>query len=203
MSVNNETDNDNCSENNESCLELNNSISELDILLGKNGIILLEDECSYNSSLNCKKMLLNLAHNPNVDKITIFINSCGGEFDSFIGLHDIILLLRKKFKKEITTVVSGIAASGAAVVLQAGSPRLATKNSVIMVHEVSSNFKESKTSDIVAKLDVMKKFQKITFKIWADNMKISVQELQKLIGKDDLFISAKEGKTYGLIDDII
>lgn len=174
----------------------------LDEALQEKGIILLENE-SGNSALFCKKALIDLAYNPNIVEITIYINSPGGDFASFVSLHDIILAVRKQHKKKVTTIVNGIAASGAALVLQAGNPRLATKNSYIMIHEASTSMDLSKTSDLMARLEMMKKFQKTAFKIWADKMKLSVKELQEIVGREDWYLSAKEAKANLLIDEII
>jgi ATP-dependent Clp endopeptidase proteolytic subunit ClpP len=175
---------------------------EIDESLETKGIILLESN-SINTPLLCKKILLDVADIREVKKVSIYINSVGGDLSSFMSLHDTILILRKKFRKQIVTIANGIAASGAALVLQAGSTRLATKNSYVMIHELSSTLPESNTSSMVTELEIMKKFQKTAFKIWADKMGITVKELQVLISGKDYYLNANEAKKQGLIDNVI
>jgi ATP-dependent Clp endopeptidase proteolytic subunit ClpP len=178
----------------------NNSCS-LDESLESKGIILLEkpDE----SPLYCKKMLLDLV-DTEINVITLYINSWGGEFTAFSSLHDTVKILQKKFKKTVYTIANGTAASGAALVLQAGTKRLATKNAIIMVHQVSSKVAlESNTSEIAIELETMKKFQKIFFSVFAEKMGMTLKELEDFIGDKDRYFGAKEAKKYGLIDEVI
>jgi ATP-dependent Clp protease, protease subunit len=177
---------------------------DTDASLQEKGIVFLEDEMSYPGvTLYVKKIIMDIASNQDgPEQIKLFINSNGGELVQFFSLYDTIMLIKKLYKKELVTIVNGIAASAASIISQAGHTRYATKNSSIMIHEVSFAF-EGKVTSGKDELTSVKKFQNLAFKIWADSMGISVKELCLMIEKKDLYFSAKEAKKLGLIDDIL
>lgn len=175
---------------------------DIDSSLSKKGIILLEDEFTYKGITDfAKKQVLDLASS-GVSDIEIYINSGGGDLMSFMSLHDSILLVQKANDCLVSTIVNGIAASAAAIVLQAGAVRYATTNSRVMIHEVSFGF-EGKTTNFKHEFESIKKFEKTAFGIWASKMGISIKELESRIGNRDLYFSAKEAKKNNLIDIII
>jgi len=174
----------------------------IDNSLSKKGIILLEDEFTYKGITDfAKKQVLDLASSE-VEDIEIYINSGGGDLMSFMSLHDTILLVQKARNCTVSTIVNGIAASAAAIVLQAGKNRFATKNSRVMIHEVSFGF-EGKTTNFKHEFESIKKFEKTAFGIWASKMGISTKELKTRMGSRDLYFSAREALNNNLIDYII
>ena len=64
------------------------------------------------------------------DKITVFINSPGGESHTALGIFDLLKLC----SRNLVGVVSGIAFSGASLILQACQKRIMTQNSNIISH---------------------------------------------------------------------
>jgi len=181
----------------------------IDESLERKGVVLLEDNL-MNGPLACKKMLWNIATSdfgtPNEkgekDDIFLIINCCGGEIFEFLSLHDTIMLIRSKFKKDVVTIVNGIAASGAAIASQAGSIRAATNNSYIMLHEASDVI-EGSTASMEYDIFVQKKMQETVFKIWAKSMGMSSKALRDMLDDKDRFFTAPEAKKAGLIDQII
>lgn len=176
-------------------------ILSLDESLQHKGLILLEDN-QTNSPLMCKKALLDVGCSDFEGDIFLIINSGGGELFEFLSLHDTILFIRKFFDRNVITLVKGIAASGAALVLQAGSVRVATKNSYVMLHEMISG-SEGNTSSMEYDTKITKKLQKTIFKIWADSMGVSVTELNEIIDAKDRYFTAREAKKVGLIDNVV
>ena len=145
---------------------------------------------------------MDIASTNNCDTIELYINSGGGEAPQFLSLYDIVTLAQTFYKKKVYTIVSGIAASAAALVLQAGNPRFATKNSFIMLHEMSLGF-EGKFTTAQTEMIMAKKWQNKILQIWAEKMNISSRELMTLIKGKDIYYSAKEAKKVGLIDSVI
>lgn len=175
----------------------------IDDNLASKGIILLEDDELFGgSTINAKKLLLDLGTDPDIESIEIYINSCGGNLMTFISLYDCIGVVRKLYKKPVSTIVTGIAASAAALVLQAGSPRFATQNSYVMIHEVLFGF-EGKTAAFKKEYEAVKKFENMAFNIWAKSMGLTVKALRKMIENEDLYFTAKEALAKGLIDKVI
>jgi ATP-dependent Clp endopeptidase proteolytic subunit ClpP len=177
--------------------------STVDGSLETKGIILLENEVDFPGiTVHAKKLVMDIASTPGIDYLELYINSNGGDVMQFMSLHDSILMAQKFYKTRVATIVNGTAASAAALVLQAGNPRLATRNSWIMIHEISFGF-EGKFTTAQEEFSSVKRLQYAAFKVWADKMGITVKELCNLIAAKDVYFSAAEAKKKGLIDMVI
>lgn len=66
-------------------------------------------------------------------KITVKINSCGGDLYTGIAIHNAI----KGLGKDVTVIVEGIAASAASVIMCAGKTVQVWPGSIVMIHGVS------------------------------------------------------------------
>jgi ATP-dependent Clp endopeptidase proteolytic subunit ClpP len=165
------------------------------------GILFLDSEnVMKNSTHYCRKALLE-AEALGLKEMDIYINCPGGELWSFLALYETICLLKHR-GMIVNTTVTGLAASGAALVLQAGTKRFATSNSSIMIHEAYFGL-EGKTGVNEESLKSFRRNEEVIFKVWADKMNLPVKELKEKIKNKDLWFSAKEAKKNGLIDKII
>jgi ATP-dependent Clp endopeptidase proteolytic subunit ClpP len=63
--------------------------------------------------------------------ITVLINSPGGSVFDGIAMHDAI----RRHPAQVTTVATGLAASAASFILQAGDHRMSTPASTVMIHD--------------------------------------------------------------------
>ena len=68
--------------------------------------------------------------------INIYINSEGGEVHPALSVFDTI----RNNKVTINTIISGNASSAATIIALAGSTRKITKNSYMLIHNISSAF---------------------------------------------------------------
>lgn len=66
-------------------------------------------------------------------KITVKINSCGGDLYTGVAIHNAI----KGLGKDVTVIVEGIAASAASVIMCAGKTVQVWPGSIVMIHGVS------------------------------------------------------------------
>jgi ATP-dependent Clp protease protease subunit len=134
-------------------------------------------------------------------KITLFINSDGGDIRNVLMIYDMM----KMIESPIETVCIGSAMDEAAIILAAGTPgmRLATKNSVIAVSQLVTNW--ASFSDMT---DAKKALEKVT----ADNKKMmdifakSTKKTYKQVSEDfdrRVFMNASEAVKYGLIDHVV
>ena len=129
--------------------------------------------------------------------IKIFINSGGGSIVSGIASMDTIL----RCQVPIETYVDGFSASAATFLTVVGKKRYMSRNSYMLVHQLSSTFwgtyanfeDEKKNLDLIMRTikDVYKKYTKLPMKKLND------------ILKHDLMWDAKTCLEYGLIDEII
>ena len=129
--------------------------------------------------------------------IRIFINSGGGSIVSGISSMDTIL--RSKVPTE--TYVDGFSASAATFLSVVGNQRFMSRNSYMLVHQLSTQFwgTYSNFEDEKQNLDLMMKNIKNIYKQYT---KIPMKKLDEIL-KHDLMWDAKTCLEYGMIDEII
>jgi len=127
----------------------------------------------------------------------LYISSDGGEIFSAISTVDRI----KNCDVPVYTYCEGMVASAATLISVSGHKRFINKNSCILIHQVSSgmwgtymNFK-----DEIQNLDLLMKMVK---EIYLTNTKFKESDLDSLL-KRDIYLTAKECKKWGLVDEII
>ena len=159
----------------ESCSELNKKIGELE---GK---------------------YLGTAQSLGIDPPTIklMINSGGGSVVSGIASMDTIL----RTKVPVHTYVDGFSASAATFLSVVGDYRFMSRNSYMLIHQLSTQFwgTYSNFEDEKQNLDLMMKTIKNVYKQYT---KVPAKKLDEIL-KHDLLWDAKTCKEYGLIDEII
>lgn len=136
--------------------------------------------------------------NPNKD-IIMYINSPGGHVTAGLAIYDTMQYI----KPDVSTVCLGMAASMGAVLLAGGAKgkRFALPNSEIMIHQPLGGT-EGQASDIRIHADHIIKTKDRLNKMLASH---TGQPL-KIVEEDtdrDFFMSAEQGKKYGIIDRII
>ena len=136
------------------------------------------------------------------DIIPIIIDSNGGYVDSLMGMLDMI----KSSPKPVATVVESKANSCGAVLLSAGHRgyRFASPNSSILIHEVSSGTEGTATeiSNHFKETDKLNEKLMGILAMNSDKPKSFYKDLIKKNSNTDLYLSAKEAKRFGLIDQI-
>jgi len=131
--------------------------------------------------------------------IYMYINSPGGDISAGMAIIDTMNFV----KPEIHTICIGIAASMGAVILSQGDQgkRLALPNSEVMIHQPLSGV-EGQASDIVIRAEHIVKSKNKLYEMMAKRSNKTLKEIEKDADRDH-WMSAKEAKDYGLIDDII
>lgn len=134
--------------------------------------------------------------------ISIFINSKGGDLDSTLAIYDLLISKQNPFK--VMTVCTGIAASGAALIFQAGNIRRMYKHSKLMLHAPAWMPPEYlKIEDFQKILKEMKKSKKEFMEIIAEKTSKDLKDIMKDIKKGDKYFTAEEAVKYGLADEIV
>lgn len=174
-------------------------VYDLDSYLFQNRIIYLSGEITPVSGDAIVKQLMVLeALDPNTD-IQMYINSPGGVVTAGMGIYDTM----KNLKCDVSTICVGMAASMGAFLLAAGTPgkRFALEHSSIMIHQVLGGA-QGQASDIeIAARNIGKTKHMLNSTL----AKMTGQSLEKIaVDTDrDYYMSAKEAKAYGLIDEVI
>jgi ATP-dependent Clp protease protease subunit len=133
------------------------------------------------------------------EKITLFINSEGGDIRNVLMIYDMINIIQSP----VETVCIGSCLDEVSIILASGAKRLATKNAIIAINQLSFEF--STISDLTEAETILN--QKV-----ADN-KTMINILSKKTGKTvaqitkdfshQVFFTAESALKYGLIDGII
>ena len=143
---------------------------------------------------------LTLSHNLDLEQpptLRIFINSGGGSVVSGISSMDTIL----RAKVPVHTYVDGFCASAATFMSVVGNFRFMSRNSYMLIHQLSTQFwgKYSDFEDEKQNLDLMMTTIKSVYEKYT---KVPTKKLDEIL-KHDLLWDAETCLKYGLIDEII
>lgn len=133
------------------------------------------------------------------EDIKLYINSPGGVVTSALAIYDTMQYV----KSDVQTICVGLAASGAALLLAAGTKgkRFILPNSEVLIHQVMGGAQGQATDvDIHAK-HILKLKDKLN-RILARHTSQKIDKITKDTDRD-YFMSAEEAKEYGIIDKII
>jgi ATP-dependent Clp protease protease subunit len=131
------------------------------------------------------------------DDISLYINSPGGEVSSGLAIYDTMQFI----KSNVHTIVVGMAASMAAIILASGDKRSSLKNADIMIHQPLGGI-NGQATDIKIVADHIIKTKKKLIKILADKTKKTASKLEADMERD-YYMDAKEALNYGIIDEIL
>ena len=162
-------------------------------------IILLNEEVNSASAGVVVAQLLYLEGQDASKDINLYINSPGGSVTDGMAIYDTMQYI----KCDVSTICMGLAASMGAFLLAAGTKgkRYALPNSDIMIHQPSGGAKGQATDINIHAQHILKTKEKLN-RILSDNTHQPIEKIYEDTERDN-FLSAKEAKEYGLIDDII
>ena len=133
-------------------------------------------------------------------EITIEINSYGGDVLSGLAIIDTM----KCVAAPIKIIVSGLAASMAALIASAGTKglRYALPHSSIMIHQPLGGVRWAQATDIQIYANNITKTKQMINELLASNTNQSIQRIEKDMERD-YYMTAKEAVEYGIIDHVI
>ncbi len=158
-----------------SCFELKNKLEEVDV----------------------KCQLYHLQYNVNPPPIRLHIQSQGGSLYHTLYMVDLI----QSLKTPVYTYVDGFAASAATLISVAGKKRFMTKNSLMLVHQLSGS-DSGKYNELQDQMTNMNILMKIIKDIYLNNTKLNPEILNTLLQKD-LWLDSEICLQYGLVDEIL
>jgi ATP-dependent Clp endopeptidase proteolytic subunit ClpP len=132
--------------------------------------------------------------------IEITINSPGGSVLDGLAIYDTILRLRRK-GHHVTTRGTGLIASMATILMQAGDERILDANSWFMVHEVSAGARGT-SSDMEEQVAFVKRLNDRLHGILAERSTLSKKQILNRTKKKDDWLSAEEAVALGFADKV-
>lgn len=152
----------------------------------------------YLASLITAQLLFLEAENPKKE-ISFYINSGGGVVTSGLAIYDTLQYVRPP----ITTLCIGQAASMGSLLLAAGEPgmRFALPNARIMVHQPSGGMHGSATDVEIHAREILNLRERLN-QIYAKHTGQKLKVIEAALDRDK-FMSPKEAKEFGIIDEIV
>jgi len=153
----------------------------------------------YMANITIQKLLY-LQYENKTQDIHMYINSPGGSLSATLAIYDTMQFL----ECPICTYCMGMAASGAAILLAAGTKgkRYALSNAKVMVHQPWGQVPYAQVSDIeITANEFMKDRQRlneILAKLTGQPMGIIEKETER-----DRYFHAQEAKEFGLVDEVL
>lgn len=132
--------------------------------------------------------------------IYMYLNTPGGSISAGLAIYDTMQYV----KPAVSTICIGMAASMGAVLLAGGADgkRSSLPNSRIMIHQPWMGGLQGQATDIEIHAKEILKMKDTLYQILAKHSK---QPLDKIYADSerDYYLSAREAKEYGLIDEVL
>lgn len=131
--------------------------------------------------------------------IQIYINSPGGSVSAGLGIYDTMQLI----SCDVATICTGLAASMGAVLLTAGAEgkRSALPHSRVMIHQPLGGA-QGQASDIEITAREIIKTKRELYEILSAHSGVDIAKIEQDADRD-YWMSAREAKEYGLIDEVL
>jgi ATP-dependent Clp protease protease subunit len=165
----------------------------------KERVIFMGEEVNSATANIVIAQLLHLAYEDPKKDIKLYINSPGGSVYDGLAIIDTMNYI----EPDVQTIGIGLQASMGAMLLSSGTKgkRFALPNARIMIHQPSSGT-EGKITDQEIALKEGIYLKKVLAEMMAKNTGKSFAQIEKDMDRDN-WMSAKEAKEYGIIDEVI
>lgn len=160
----------------QSALELNQALYELDSKLKNTGNFLGSDFKPH---------------------IKLRINSYGGSLFAGLAILDVI----RNLKSDVHTYIDGAAASAATIISIAGSQRFIGKNSMMLIHQLSTG-NYGKYSELEDDMENNKRLMKMIKDIYKQYTKVPMKNIDEIL-KHDLWFDSAKCLEFGLVDKVL
>ncbi len=180
-----------------------------ELLCGR-GIIFLSGEIDEATaySINLDIMYLDATGVLDDKPLTVILNSPGGSVNDGFAIYDTIKMLVAK-GRQVDIIGTGLVASMATVIMQAGTRRLSLPHIQFLLHQVSKSigfFGATEVSHVQEEGAELARLNNIVLKVISDRAGMELDELKNLCRKTDYWLDAEGAKklgTNGLIDEIV
>jgi len=167
--------------------------------LAEERIVFLWGEIAPNTAGALIMRLLELQAKARDRDVHLYINSPGGSVDDTLAVYDTMQFL----ECDVATYCVGQAASGAALILAAGTKgkRFALPHSKIMVHQPWGGV-TGQASDIQIQAEEILKSKRLLNEILAKHTGRTVKQIEEETERDR-YLTPTEAKEYGIVDEIV
>ena len=165
----------------------------------RNRIVMLWDQVDDEFAKEITAQLLYLEGEDSEKDIWLYINSPGGSVTAGMAIYDTMQLI----KPDVSTLCLGLGASMGQFLLGAGAQgkRYSLKHARIMMHQPSGGI-QGQASDIEIHAQELLLMKKKVNEILSKHTGKSLKTVEKDTDRDN-YLTAKQAKTYGLIDNVL
>ena len=146
------------------------------------------------------QQMLYLQYENRNQEIHFYINSPGGSVTATLAIYDTMQFL----ECPIATYCMGMAASGAAILLAAGTKgkRFALPHAKVMIHQPWHPGMGGQASDVEIEMKEAVRLKKLLNEILAQHTGKSIKVIEDETDRNRYF-TAQEAKDFGLVDDVL
>ncbi len=165
----------------------------------KDRIIMLSGPIEDNMANSIVAQLLFLDAQDSTKDIYLYINSPGGVVTSGMAIYDTMNFI----KSDVQTIVIGMAASMASVLVSSGAKgkRFGLPHSQVLIHQPSGGAQGQQTEIEIAATEILKT-RKMINEILAKNSGQPIEKINRDTERDH-YLTAQEAVDYGLLDGIM
>lgn len=149
------------------------------------------------NEMNYNGRLFKIGYHSDPPPINLHIQSGGGSLLNSLYIVDLI----ESSETPVHTYVDGYSASAASLLSVVGNKRYMTKNSMILVHQLSSE-NQGKFQELDDDMKNLQQLMDKVKKIYLMHSNLQYLQLDELL-QHDLWLDAETCKKYGLVDEII
>lgn len=161
------------------------------------------EDLQWNTLGSIKKQLKQIAE-LSVNKIVVNISSPGGYVDEGLAIHDALRSQAANGTK-VETRITGMTASAATIIAQAGDIRSMSDNALYLVHK-AWGFAMGNANDFEAQVSDLRKIDGVIANIYSKRSGKDTSVFDELMSEnngDGKWLDATEAKELGLIDNVL
>ena len=137
----------------------------------------------------------------NAKRITVKINSLGGDVNHALAIHDLLA----EHPALVTTQINGLCASAATIVAMAGKERRMSKNALFLIHQCSAYVGRANQEQLAQEFETQKTVNGRMLDIYTaacNGKEAEISELLKANNGLGKWLTATEARDFGFVTDI-
>jgi ATP-dependent Clp protease, protease subunit len=166
----------------------------------KDGVIFIRGPIDDEMASTITAQLLFLESESPERDIQLYINSPGGSLTSSLSIYDAMQYVSPK----VATLCTGLAASGASILLAGGDPgmRMSLPHAQILIHQPFTQGIQGQASDIQIHAQEIIRQREQLARLYAKHCNRPLEEVERAMERD-FFMTPEQAKDWGLIDLIV
>jgi ATP-dependent Clp protease protease subunit len=166
----------------------------------KDGVVFVRGVIDDDMASTVTAQLLFLENEAPDRDIQLYINSPGGSLTAALSIYDAMQYVGPK----VGTLCTGLAASGASILLAGGDPgmRMSLPHAQILIHQPFSQGIQGQATDIQIHAQEILRQREQVARIYAKHCGRPLEEVERSMERD-FFMTPEQAKEWGLVDLIV